>query len=292
MADIRCDPEGNTAMADDVQRPEGRRSAARRALLGAASPLVGYFDRRFQELHEHIDDQPALDRLAEQVRHELSQTRTDVAADTDTIAELAFTLERFADLFTARMEELAGHFTAAASRAGGTDYDSSIVELPFAFAAAAGLERGANVAAIGDDGRLAVGLSALGLRVTAVDPIAGIAHPDVAIVDEPVSDWVGPSEPFDAVFVLSPMSGRANARAAAQATIARVHKWLRPTGLLVVAVLLDADEAAAGDQLDQLLADWDVERDAYFEHDSGGAWRRVDEVPEAGLALVRAAPRA
>jgi hypothetical protein len=292
MADIRCDPEGNTAMADDVQRPEGRRSAARRALLGAASPLVGYFDRRFQELHEHIDHQPALDQLAEQVRHELSRTRTDVAADTDTIAELAFTLERFADLFTARMEELAGHFTAAA-RAGGTDFDSSIVELPFAFAAAAGLERGANVAAIGDDGRLAVGLSALGLRVTAMEPAAGIAHPDIAIVDEPVGDWVGPSEPFDGVFVLSPVSDRSNDRAGAtQAIVERVQKWLRPTGLLAVAVLLDADEAAAGDLLDQLLADWDVERDAYFEHDSGGAWRRVDEVPEVGLALVRAAPRA
>lgn len=281
-----------------MQRPGDRQSAAKRALLGAASPLVGYFDRRFQELHERIDrieridHQPALDRLADQLRRELSQTRADVAADTDTIAELAFTLERFADLFTARMEELAGQF-AAAGRGSGPHLDSSVVELPFVFAAAAGLERGANVSAIGDDGRLSTGLAALGLRVTALEPNAEISHPEVAVMDEPVRDWVGPSEPFDAVFVLSPTSALRQAPLSeARATVDRFHKWLRPTGLLLLAVVLDADDGIEGEQLDQLLADWDVERDAYFEHDTAGAWRRVAEVPAVGVALVRAAPRA
>jgi hypothetical protein len=280
-------------MADDVERPEGRPSAARRAVLGAAGPLVGYFDRRFQDVHEHIDrGQPAFDRLAAELRHELSQTRTDVAADTDTIAELAFTLERFADLFTSRMEELAGHFSAVA-RAGGTEVGSSIVELPFAFANAAALQRGASVAAMGDDGRLAVGLAALGLRVTALEPVAGIAHPDVAVVDEPVGDWAGPGEPFDAVVALTPAFGPPHpSTSVARETLDRFPKWLRPTGLLVLAIPLDTDHGIGAEQLDQLVADWDVERDAYFEQDTGGAWRRRGDAPDSGIALITATPRA
>lgn len=279
-------------MADGVQRSEGRPSAAKRVVLGAAGPLVGYFDRRFQDLHEHIDRQPALDQLAAELRHELSQTRTDVAADTDTIAELAFTLERFADLFTARMEELAGHFSAVA-RAGGTEVDSSIVELPFAFASAAALERGASVAAIGDDGRLSIGLAALGLRVTALEPVAGIAHPDVAVVDEPVADWAGPGEPFDAVVALTAAFGAPHpSTSVAREILDLLPKWLRPTGLLVLAIPLDTDHGVGAEQLDQLLAAWDVERDAYFEQDSGGAWRRRADAPDTGVALSRAAPRA
>ena len=280
-------------MADDVQQPEGRPSAARRAVLGAAGPLVGYFDRRFQDVHEHIDrGQPAFDRLAAELRHELSQTRTDVAADTDTIAELAFTLERFADLFTARMEELAGHFSAVA-RGGSTEVDSSIVELPFAFASAAALERGASVATIGDDGRLSIGLAALGLRVTALEPVAGIAHPDVAVVDEPIADWAGPGEPFDAVIALTAAFGPPDPTASiARETLDLLPKWLSPTGLLVLAIPLDADHGIGAEQLDQLLADWDVERDAHFERDSGGAWRRRADAADTSVSLIRATPRA
>jgi hypothetical protein len=277
-------------MADDMQDPEAPRSAAKRALLGAASPLIGYFDRRFQDVHEHIDNQPAFDRLAHDLRHELDRTRTDVAADTDTIAELAFTLERFADLFTARMEELASHFVAAA-RASDTEIGSSVVELPFAFAAAAALERGANVATVDDDGRLSVGLAALGLRVTALEPTASLAHPDVAVVDEPVDDWGGPAEPFDAVFVLTPTPLPRSSAGPPRENLDRFRKSLRPTGLLVVAVGLDPDDVGK-EQLDRLLGDWDVEREAYFERDSGGSWRESVDVPTTGVALIRAAVRA
>jgi hypothetical protein len=167
------------------------------------------------------------------------------------------------------------------------------VELPFAFASAAALERGASVAAIGDDGRLSIGLAALGLRVTALEPVAGIAHPDVAVVDEPIADWAGPGEPFDAVVALTAAFGPPHPRAGiARETIDLLRKWLRPTGLLVLAIPLDADTGIGAEQLDQLLADWDVERDAYFEQDSGGAWRRRADATDTGVALVRAAPRA
>ena len=175
-------------MGNGVQRSEGD-SAAKRAIRGAARPFLAYFNRRFEGVHEHLDQHPELDRL-ESVMHgrfehllrELRDTRTDVAADTDTIAELAFTLERFADLFTVRMEEIAAQIGNTSRTA--LPLDSSIVELPFAFAAAAALERGATVATIGDDGRLSTGLSALGLQVTAVDPAANVVQPEIAVVRE------------------------------------------------------------------------------------------------------------
>ena len=64
------------------------------------------------------------------------------------------------------------------------------------------------------------------------------------------------------------------------------------TGLLVLAIPLDADHGIGAEQLDQLLADWDVERDAHFEQDSGGAWRRRADAADTGVALIRATPRA
>ena len=281
--------ESSRAVGDTVQQPERRRSTARRAFLGAASPLVGYFDRRFQDLHDHIDNQPALDRLADDLRNELSRTRTDVATDTDTIAELAFTLERFADLFTARMEDLAAQFSAA--RVGLGDEGSSIVELPFAFAAVADLERGASVAAIGDRGPLAIGLAALGLHVTALETIGAIAHPDVATVEDPLDTWAGPGEPYDAAILLTPAVTDYDIDDA-RAKLDRVDKWLRPTGLVVLAVRFDAERGLARSQIDELFSDWNVEREAYFEPDSAGAWRRSSDEAIAGVALVRAAPRA
>jgi hypothetical protein len=63
----------------------------------------------------------------------------------------------------------------------------------------------------------------------------------------------------------------------------------------VLAIPLDADHGIGAEQLDQLLADWDVERDAHFERDSGGAWRRRADAADAAdtsVSLIRATPRA
>ena len=296
MSDVSYDgplkfPEGSATMTDENYRPEGRRSAAKRAILGAASPFVGYFDRRFQDVHEHLDQLP-IERLESVFLHELSQTRTDVAADTDTIAELAFTLERFADLFTSRMEQLAGQL-AGVPRAGTPEHSSKVAELPFAFGTAADLERGAAVATIGDDSSLSIGLAALGLHVTALDPATSITHPDVVVVDEHVDDWVGPAQPLDAVFALTPTTAVTDAATRPRRELlAGFQKWLRPTGLLVFAVRLDPERGARREHLDELLADWDVEREAHFEQDARGAWRRAAEAPATGVTVLRAAPRA
>ena len=274
-----------------VPSSDDRDSAAKRAVRGAAKPFVGYFDRRFQDVHDHLDRLP-VDQLEAVLRQELAQTRTDVAADTDTIAELSFTLERFADLFTARMEQLAGHLARVPGQAA-AEHGSKVVELPFAFATAADLEREARVATIRDDDEsLSTGLAALGLQVTAVDPEGALAHPDVVVVDERVDDWVGPAQPLDAVFALT--SARrpvADARPSRE-LLACLHKWIGPTGLLVLAVPVDSEHGGGAESIDDLLTDWDVEREAHFEQDRRGAWRRIAGAPASGLTVLRATPHA
>ncbi len=266
----------------------------KRPLPRIARPVVGYFDRRFQDVHDHLDTQPALDELTrtmherfDNLRTDLQRTRDDVAADADTIAELAFTLERFADLFTVRMEELATAFRPDDQFA-----DSSAVELPFAYAAAGTLDAGAAVATLDGDPRLPVGLAALGYRVTALGaPARRVRHPDVTTVDEPIDAWEGPADPFDAVFALSaPASGRPD-----RELVDRCQKLLHPGGFLVLAVPLGS--APAPEELGALLTDWNVERRAVFAPVGDGGWRRrqaaeSDQPAPGGVALVRAAPRA
>src|SRR5262249_58800511 len=55
-------------MGDDVQRPEGERSSAKRMLRNAARPFVGYFNRRFEDLHTHVDNPASLQHV-EAVMH-------------------------------------------------------------------------------------------------------------------------------------------------------------------------------------------------------------------------------
>jgi hypothetical protein len=272
--------------------------SSRRALRGVIRPVVGYFDHRFQDLHDHLDAQPALDRLTaamherfDHLRADLQQTRQDVAADADTIAELAFTLERFADLFTARMEEL-----AAALRPAEPAASTSVVALPFAFAAAGALEPGAAVATVDADPQLAAGLAALGLQVTALGRAAhSERHPDVAVVDDTVETWAGPGAPLDAIFLLPTSNGPRREQ------LDRCHKLLAPGGFLVTALALE--NGPVSKQVKARLADWRIERREVFAPVTGsdgagtrGTWRRDDaDAPQAtpgAVAFVRAAPRA
>jgi hypothetical protein len=243
-------------------------------------------------VHEHVEEfAPRLDQLAADLRRELSRTRADVAADTDTIAELAFTLERFADLFAMRMEELARQFGLTAG-ASASALRSSIVELPFAFAAAAVLEPGATIATVSDDGRLSIGLAARGLHVTALEPTTSVAHPDVTVASERVGEWGGPAEALDAVFALAgaPNPAAAETRPLRERVDA-FHKWIRPAGLLVLGTWIGPGQGTTSEDVNDLLADWDVERRERFAQDVGGAWRRSEDESAVALELIEAAPR-
>jgi hypothetical protein len=287
--------------------PEGR-SGAKRAALGAARPLVGYFDKRFQDLHDHLDRQRLptdLDARLDQVVALSRQTREEVAADADTIAELAFTLERFADLFTARMEEIVEQTFSLG--AGGTGVDSQVVELPFAYAVADTLPRSARVASLVADGAaLSLALASLGMRVVALDA-AGMptGHPNITVLDDPVERWSGPSEPLHAIFALSSVASLGLGRDhpvddADRQVVDLFRKWLQPDGVLVLTV--PYGEWSVGRhtrtyddrRLASLLADWEIDDQRVMERVDDHVWRRVDPgepASSSGMALVRATPR-
>jgi hypothetical protein len=285
-----------------------RQSGAKRAALNAARPLVGYFDRRFQHLHDHIDRQrpasdltPRLDQIVALSR----QTREEVAADADTIAELTFTLERFAELFTARMEEIVE--TMFSLGPGGVGVDAHVVEFPFAYAAADTLPPRAGVATLSeDDGPLPVALASLGARVTAL-AAAGVpsGHPNVTVSQEPVERWSGPIEPLHAVFALSSVAGLGLDRDEPVADLDRqvvdlFRKWLRPDGLLVLTVPFGEWSVGRRNRtydeshLAELLTDWEVVERRIMERIDDDVWRLVERgeaQSSAGMALIRATPR-
>jgi hypothetical protein len=283
-------------------------SSAKRAAKRAARPFVGYFDRRFQDLHDHLDRQrlPSdLNARLDQVVALSRQTREEVADDADTIAELAFTLERFADLFTARMEEIVE--TMLSVGPGGAPIDAHVVELPFAYAIADALPAGSHVATLtADGGPLALALASLGLRVTALDA-AGMpsGHPNIAVVDDPVERWTGPSRPLHAVFALSTVAGLGLDREDPPDDLDRrvvdlFHKWLQPDGLLVLT--LPFGDWSVGRRtrtyddhhLIDLLRDWEIREQRVMERVDAHVWRLVespDATSAAGMALIRATPR-
>jgi hypothetical protein len=284
-----------------------RRSGAKRAALNAARPLVGYFDKRFQDLHDHLDRQRLptdLDARLDQVVALSRQTREEVAADADTIAELAFTLERFADLFTARMEAIVE--TMLSVGPGGAPIDANIVELPFAYATADALPAGSNVATLtGDGGPLALALASLGLRVTAL-AAAGVpaGHPNITVVDDPIERWAGPSQPLHALFALSAVAGLGLDRDDPADDLDRrvvdlFHKWLQPDGLLVLTVPFGDWSVGRRTRiyddrhLSELLRDWEIRERRVMERVEEHVWRvaEADEPAHAGMALVRATPR-
>jgi len=263
----------------------GRRFTAKRALRGVATPFVGYFDRRFQELHDHLDEQvvAALRERFDQMIGELRTTRSDVATDADTIVELAFTLERFADMFTFRMEEL-----AAALRSGPHLADPAVVELPFAYAVAGKLEAGCSVLVLGGGDSAAIGLAALGLQVTALGHRpTDSAHPDVARVDTPVDQWGGADRTLDAIFALSEPPEIAHPT---RELVDQFAKWLRPGGFAALAIGLEPP-ADVEQRVDALLTDWHVERQERFARAPGGLWRRCQPGDRPAIALVEAVAR-
>ena len=305
MAYSRVMAETDPGTADAPQR----RSGPKRAALNVARPLVGYFDRRFQELHDHVERLQVGRALDERLDHLVSmtaETREEVAADADVVAELAFTLERFADLFTARMDDAVEKLTWAHSAAEGRE--SRMVELPFAYGAASRLPVGARVATVDPvDPRLPVTLASLGLQVTAVEVHDPIGHPNVVTVDEPVERWDGPSQPLDAIFAISAVAALGVEGQDATADLDRraldlFRKWLAPSGVLVLT--LPYGSWAPGPpfrtyddpHLDELLADWAVEERRVIERVDDGTWMVADPVdarrsPRTGVALVRAVAR-
>jgi hypothetical protein len=92
----------------------------RLSLRSATRPITEYFDRRFTDLHQHLDHrldviEERLDRLEAALGglHNLERV-ADAADKADRFDELSARLQRFADEFATRAERIAEAYEAAA----------------------------------------------------------------------------------------------------------------------------------------------------------------------------------
>jgi hypothetical protein len=92
------------------------------SLKGVTRPLTAYFDRRFTDLHEHIDHrldalEARLARLETTVGSVANATKVEAAAKTaDTLDEVMTRVERFSADFGTRAERIADAYEELARR--------------------------------------------------------------------------------------------------------------------------------------------------------------------------------
>jgi regulator of replication initiation timing len=83
------------------------KDTASQTARAAAGPALQYANRRFEDLHHHLDNR--IDELQAQVAQTLAETRalrSELDTDVQVIAELTITLQRFAERFGDRVDEL------------------------------------------------------------------------------------------------------------------------------------------------------------------------------------------
>jgi hypothetical protein len=169
------------------------------AVSATLRPVLDYFDKRFQDLHDHLDD-----------RIQLVEAR--VATEVETISELTLGMQRFVDTSVRQVGELVTVLRDLAVTG------ETAALLSFALAAARDLPAGSRAVETGWPGpTLGATLSLLDVAVTRLDP-AGL---------EP---WAGPEQPLDAVFCASMADALSGDR------LDLLRKWLRPEGFAVLAV--------------------------------------------------------
>ena len=120
---------------------------ARDPLRVLAGPMLAYFDKRFQDAYDRIDDR-------------MNELYARVATEVETMSEMTLVMQRFVDTAAARMEALAESIEA---RGGGAEL--AAVEAGFALAAVGRLPPGARILHVGDPGLTAT-LAALGYDVS------------------------------------------------------------------------------------------------------------------------------
>lgn len=173
----------------------------KRPVSAALRPVLDYFDKRFQDLHDHLDDR-------------IQRVEARVATEVETISELTLGMQRFVDSSVREAGEL-----AAALRNPRVTGETA-AHLAFALASSRDLPSGAHVLETGWPGS------------TLVETLRLLEHSVVAFDAAELDGWLGPDRPLDAVFA----SGTADDLLSAD-RLDLFRKWLRPEGLAVLAVI-------------------------------------------------------
>jgi hypothetical protein len=197
----------------------------RPAVSAALRPVLDYFDKRFQDLHDHMDER-------------IQRVEARVATEVETISELTLGMQRFVDTSVRQVGELVTVLRDLPVTG------ETAALLSFALAAGRDLPAGARVVETGWPG------PTLGATLTLLD--VGVTRLDAVELDQ----WPGPDEPLDALF----WAGRVEDVAAAD-RLDLFRKWLRPGGFAVLAVM----GPAPVDPTALPLADWEVALQRPFE---------------------------
>lgn len=93
--------------------------SGKRVARASVSPFTRYFNRRFADLHGHIENETRA--LTARVDEALAATlalQERVATDLEVVSELTISLERFAERFGARIDEVVEALEHAIAKAG------------------------------------------------------------------------------------------------------------------------------------------------------------------------------
>lgn len=189
-----------------------------------------------------------------------------------------------------------------------------IVEMPFAMAALSRLEPGARILDVGSaESTFPLSAASLGYRVTAIDPRPlAYGHPNLESHATLLEDWHGPTDPFEAAFLISTIEhvglgaygersyGEAeHGEGADAAFLERVRALMSPEALLVLTVpygtrdRTELERIYDEESLSKLLADWEIlERRIAVRRDLI-VWETREEIEPGGraVAMVIASPR-
>src|SRR5215211_8565478 len=167
-----------------------------------------------------------------------------------------------------------------------------IVEVPYAFRALAGLERGTSVLDVGSaESSVSLSLATLGYEVTAVDPRPNpLSHERLHIVEARIEEWEHGAE-FDAALCLSTIEHVGTAAYGQPASderldlraMARIRELTRPAGVLVLTTAVGrpsvTEQGRVYDRagLDELLEGWDVGDLTLVQRRDAKTWVTVDQ---------------
>lgn len=174
------------------------------------------------------------------------------------------------------------------------DINERVAEIPFVYTSLGGLPRGSRILDVGScESTVAIGLASMGYRVTALDPRPyPLSHANLEVVLSPIEEY-HTDEPFDAAILLSavehfglgsydlPVNDRADHQA-----IQTVWELLRPGGTLVLttpygdAPTTELERTYMPEDIDRLLAGWEIADRTYLTKVSRTEWRQVDVVAD------------